>query len=151
MIISGIWHGAALHFILWGFMNGLLQAWERVDKSRRKGAPPATTFWATLGALVVILIFNAPFKLDIPQTLAFWASLFRWGSFQTFTMASTLKPLFALGLSFYLDYTHLPTRDELGMLRLRKGAQIFLLAAGLFLLFLATRQQIAAPFIYQEF
>lgn len=151
MIISGIWHGAALHFILWGFMNGVLQAWERVDKSRRKATLPAHTFWVSLGTLLVILIFNAPFKLDIPQTFAFWAGLFRWNSFQTFTMASTLKPLFALGLSFYLDYTHLPTRDELGLMRLPKGLQIFLLAAGLFLLFLATRQQVAAPFIYQEF
>lgn len=151
MVISGIWHGAALNFILWGFMNGVLQAWERVDKAMRKSAPPPPAVWVSLGAVMVILLFNVPFKLDIPQTLAFWAGLFRWGSFQTFTMASTLKPIFAIGLSFYLDYTHLPTRDELGLLRLPKTAQIILLAAGLFLLFLATRQQIAAPFIYQEF
>lgn len=151
MVVSGIWHGAALHFILWGFMNGLLQAWERVDKAFRKSAPPPATRWAVVGTILVLLLINAPFRLDVPQTFAFWIGLFRWGPFQTFTVAATLKPILAIGLSFYLDWKHLATRDELGLLRLPRRTQVFLLAAGMFLLFLATRQQIAAPFIYQEF
>ena len=151
MVISGIWHGAALHFILWGLMNGLLQAAERVFKSRRKPGPRLPAFLAALATIAVILFLNAPFKLDVPQTFTFWGSLLRWGALQTFTLATLPKPLFALGLSFLLDTTHLSTRDELGLLHLPRGVQIFLLAAGLFLLFLATRQQVAAPFIYQEF
>lgn len=99
----------------------------------------------------MLLIINVPFKLDIAGALAFWSGLFRWGPFQTFTLATTLKPFFVIALSFYLDMKQLPERDERELLRLPKATQIFLLAAGLFLLFLATRQQIAAPFIYQEF
>lgn len=151
MLVSGIWHGAALHFILWGLLNGAVQAWERVQKSRRKSAAPPLTKWAIVGTIFVLLIINAPFKLDIAGALAFWSGLFRWGPFQTFTLATTLKPFFVIALSFYLDVKQLPERDERGLLRLPKATQIFLLAAGLFLLFLATRQQIAAPFIYQEF
>ncbi|MFZ5880039.1 MAG: MBOAT family O-acyltransferase [Chloroflexota bacterium] len=151
MLVSGIWHGAALHFIVWGLLNGALQAWERVQRSRRKMAAPPFTHWAVIGTLFLLLLFNVPFKLDLPAALDFWGGLFRWGSIQTFVLATTIKPFFVIALSFYLDLQHLPTRDETGLLRLPKATQVFLLAAGLFLLFLATRQQIAAPFIYQEF
>ena len=34
--VSGLWHGAALHFVLWGVLNGLLQIWERLTQPLRK-------------------------------------------------------------------------------------------------------------------
>jgi D-alanyl-lipoteichoic acid acyltransferase DltB (MBOAT superfamily) len=38
MVISGIWHGWALTYIVWGFLNGVLVVlfWKRLDKNHKK-------------------------------------------------------------------------------------------------------------------
>jgi hypothetical protein len=101
--------------------------------------------------LLVLILINAPFKLDFAQTLAFWSGLFRWGIIQTLSIHQIIKPILAIGLSFFIDVMQLPAKDELGLLRLSKPVKVFLLTAGLLLLFLSTRQAAVAPFIYQEF
>jgi D-alanyl-lipoteichoic acid acyltransferase DltB (MBOAT superfamily) len=155
MIISGIWHGAAWHFILWGALNGLLQGYERVQKLWRKPTPVPPSAWKKFVSisitLLVMIFISVPFKLDFSQTLAFWGGLVRWNTIQTLSFHHIVKPLFAIGLSFFIDVMQLPKKDELGLLRLSKNAQVFLLVVGLLLLFLSTRQQAVAPFIYQEF
>jgi hypothetical protein len=101
--------------------------------------------------LLVLILLNAPFKLDFAQTLAFWGGLFRWGIIQTLGIHQIVKPILAVGLSFFIDVMQLPEKDELGLLRLSKRTQVVLLTIGLLLLFLSTRQAAVAPFIYQEF
>lgn len=34
--VSGLWHGAAVHYVLWGLLNGVLQVLERLIASPRK-------------------------------------------------------------------------------------------------------------------
>jgi hypothetical protein len=155
MIVSGIWHGAAPHFMLWGALNGLLQGYERVQKMFGKKPPAQPPRWKRIVnisvTLAVLILINAPFKFDFAQTLAFWAGLFRWGIIQTLSVHHIIKPVLAVGLSFLIDVLQLPGKDELGLLRLSKRARVFLLTIGLLLLFLSTRQAAVAPFIYQEF
>ncbi len=155
MIVSGIWHGAAPHFILWGALNGLLQGYERVQKMFGKKSPAQPPRWKRVFnisvTIAVLILINAPFKFDFTQTLAFWGGLFRWGIIQTLSIHQIIKPVLAVGLSLLIDVMQLPGKDELGLLRLPKWARVFLLTIGLLLLFLSTRQAAVAPFIYQEF
>lgn len=153
MIVSGLWHGAALHFILWGLLNGALQAWERVQKSMRKSSGVVKpTIPGTIAMIFILFLFNVPFKFDVAASIEFWSSILNWIPAQTFgTWASILKPPILIAMSFFIDVKSLPEKDDIGFLRLTPKRQLFLLSAGLFLLFLATRQQITAPFIYQEF
>lgn len=152
MIVSGLWHGAALHFILWGFLNGTLQAWERVQKSMRKSGAAKPTIPGSIALIFILFMFNVPFKFDVAASIEFWSSILKWGSLQTFTTwAVILKPPILIAISFFIDVKSLPEKDDIGFLRLPLKKQIILLSAGLLMLFLATRQQITAPFIYQEF
>lgn len=41
--ISGLWHGAAWTYVIWGMLNGLYLVWERFTKPARE------RFWALLG------------------------------------------------------------------------------------------------------
>ena len=33
--VSGLWHGAAVHYVVWGLFNGVLQVWERLSEPYR--------------------------------------------------------------------------------------------------------------------
>ena len=50
MLVSGIWHGAGLHFVAWGLFHGVLQAAEKIAKPVLSFVPKSlrwlgTTFW----------------------------------------------------------------------------------------------------------
>lgn len=36
--VSGLWHGAAVHYVVWGLLNGVFQVWERLTAPLRKRA-----------------------------------------------------------------------------------------------------------------
>ena len=52
MTIAGIWHGASLNFILWGFLNGLLLCVERISNFHK----PKYNFFKNL--FICFIIFN---------------------------------------------------------------------------------------------
>jgi hypothetical protein len=155
MFVSGLWHGMRPHFILWGILNGLLQGLERWLKSRRAvRAAPGSRFRQAAGmagTIIVLILIGAPFKLEVPETIMFWLQMLDWSNAQTLSIHHIIKPVLGIGLSLLFDLSQMADRSELGVLRIPKPAQAILLAAGLLLLFLATRQQPATPFIYQEF
>jgi D-alanyl-lipoteichoic acid acyltransferase DltB (MBOAT superfamily) len=33
--VSGLWHGAAMHYVVWGLLNGVFQVWERITAPLR--------------------------------------------------------------------------------------------------------------------
>lgn len=155
MLVSGLWHGLNPHFLLWGFLNGLLQGVERLQKAGRKPKSAAPPKWrqhlGIAATLLILLLISVPFKLDLAQSLDFWMGLFRWTAAQTLAWNTILRPVLGIGSSLLIDFLCLPEKDEKGLLQLSRRTQVALLTAGLFLLFLATREQPPAPFIYQEF
>jgi alginate O-acetyltransferase complex protein AlgI len=155
MIVSGIWHGLAPHFILWGILNGALQGFERVQKLMRKNTAVPLKSWKIVlnivSTLFILLLISVPFKLDLIHAFAFWGQIFTWDAPKTLSIYQILKPLLAIGLSFFIDIVETPTGEQARVLQLPHAIQVFLLAAGFLLLFLVTRQQAATPFIYQEF
>ncbi len=155
MIVSGIWHGATPAFLLWGVLNGLLQGMERVQKSFRKASQATPPKWRlaikAVLTLVVIILINVPFKFDIEHSLIFWEKLFKWDVENLLLIRLFAKPVMAAALSLWIDSVQASKKNELEFLYFPRKAQIALLALGILLLFLGTRQQAATPFIYQEF
>jgi alginate O-acetyltransferase complex protein AlgI len=153
MLVSGLWHGLNPHFMLWGLLNGMLQGFERLQKLRPKKND--TSKWAiyarTVITILVLLIVSVPFKLDLNESFEFWESFFIWSLPETLTIRVILLPIAGMGISLLIDFLSLTTKDEDGLLNLSRQWQIILVTIGMFLIFLATRQQTPAPFIYQEF
>ena len=157
MLASGLWHGANPHFILWGLLNGAALAVERVRRAWRPQVRPGqgNPHWqAVANALLVLaaaFLIAAPFRMEIPETFAFWMGLTRWKAAQTLASYQVIRPILGMSLSLLLDVMHFRAKDELAVLRSPRAVQSALLSAAVLLIFLATRQQPGSPFIYQEF
>jgi len=71
MTLGGLWHGAAIHFVLWGFLHGIALAAQRwmggvkrpALASRLPSAFGALVAWASTQTLVMLLwsLFRVPF------------------------------------------------------------------------------------------
>ncbi len=155
MLLSGLWHGGAPHFVLWGLLQGALQALERVHRSRVRLTSTRPPRWrlllTTAATLVTLVLVSVPFLLGVPETLKFWATLWNWSSSGGLTLAAAARPGLAILLSLGMDLAQGPRGDETGWLRRGRSIRTAALAGALLLLFLATRQAAPAPFIYQEF
>ena len=155
MFISGLWHGAVPHLLFWGLLNGALQGIERVYKSRVRVTAARPPRWrkalSIAGTLILMFLISVPFRLEVPETFTFWLQLLHWGARTSLTFAGIIRPVLAIALSLALDLAPMPARDETGWLRRRPALQSAALAVAILFIFLATRQQATAPFIYQQF
>ena len=92
MLISGIWHGSTLNFVVWGGLHGLIQVIEKVAK---KAIPSwNTTLFARIAGTV----------------LTFVAVNFLWIPFRTDNLMMTLVVMKriltnAAGLTYFYSYT----------------------------------------------
>jgi alginate O-acetyltransferase complex protein AlgI len=83
--VSGLWHGAAWHFIFWGWYHGVLLCIFHFYQSKRKEAPEPTTFFAKLQRMGAHL-------------LTFVLVMFGWTFFvlETESLGPALKKMFFL-------------------------------------------------------
>ncbi|MCR5002564.1 MAG: MBOAT family protein [Lachnospiraceae bacterium] len=82
-LATGIWHGAAWSFIIWGLWHGLFMLIERYFRKRDKANPfdrvPAVLKW--MYAMLVAMLGWVLFKLeDVPDTLAYIGKMFGAGA-----------------------------------------------------------------------
>ncbi len=80
-IATGIWHGAAWSFLIWGLWHGLFMLIERYFRKRNKPDPfakvPAAFKW--MYTMLVVMLGWVLFKLeDIPETLSYIGAMFRF-------------------------------------------------------------------------
>lgn len=52
--VSGLWHGAAVHYVVWGLLNGVFQVWERLTAPLRKRVEERLRAPALRGAYLVL-------------------------------------------------------------------------------------------------
>jgi alginate O-acetyltransferase complex protein AlgI len=77
MLVSGLWHGAGLNFIVWGLWHGLLLAGHRLWRKLR-GEPsnhPAAVF---LSRVLTFVLVNAAwpfFCMDLHTAILFYRRL----------------------------------------------------------------------------
>lgn len=114
--VSGLWHGAAWTFVLWGIFQGLALVvqfrWDvfykslcrrdRVWVTRRKSAPYAVGAWALthIFFLLTLILFRAP---SVAEALAYFRGLFASSGTETLPLA----PLNVLVLVGFLVVYHL--------------------------------------------
>jgi len=124
-LVTGLWHGAAWTFILWGAWHGLLLALERATgwRDRRFTAVPAVIAARTLTLLLVMagwVLFRAP---DLAAAAGYYAALATpdlAGLSDPVSRAASNRALFVLALATLVFV--LPRAFRMPDLMLRDGA-----------------------------
>lgn len=78
MLVSGLWHGAGVHFLVWGLWHGLLLAGHRLWRQWRGAPSTAPLAVGTSRALTFVLV-NAGwafFCMDLPTATLFFRRIF---------------------------------------------------------------------------
>jgi D-alanyl-lipoteichoic acid acyltransferase DltB (MBOAT superfamily) len=107
MLLGGLWHGAAWHFVVWGGLHGIYLAvgqWKREQRERGVLATPPDTGWVRAGqtvmTFVLVCIAWAFFRSDSTATaLALLGrTLTGWGEPATLVTPAVLLAI-AVGLA----------------------------------------------------
>jgi alginate O-acetyltransferase complex protein AlgI len=78
MLVSGLWHGAGLNFVVWGLWHGSALAVFRWWSGRPGWRPPETMSQKLVGwvlTMFVVLVGWAWFAMDLPTALLFFKRL----------------------------------------------------------------------------
>lgn len=169
-LLSGLWHGAAWTFVLWGAMHGFYQVLERLTDKKRKafwekrGVSPDNKLFAFYQMVVTFLLCNfalISFRANSVQDLGLlMKNLFtNWsfaGTFATLGMqlADALIVIVAIVIMVFLDrlyIQHLPMRQPKGGLLAKFEVCGFLLMAIVCAWMALLAGDGAAAFIYFQF
>jgi D-alanyl-lipoteichoic acid acyltransferase DltB (MBOAT superfamily) len=153
MLVSGLWHGVAANFVLWGALMGLLIVGERIGQrivpSSIRTDPSlwwrALTMVATSGsvALVCTAFFMSPGELRL-----FWRQIFS-GYF--FMKLPVLQLVLLITPSFLLDIVQSARDSDTAVFELPLVLRVPALAAMIGMILLFSTAHLAEPFIYQGF
>ena len=79
-LVSGIWHGAGVNFIVWGLLHGVMLAIRRMWRRIRPLPPGGAPMWSQLGSwlltYVCVNLVWAFFCMDVQTALYFFRRLF---------------------------------------------------------------------------
>ena len=79
MLVSGIWHGAGVNFVVWGLVHGVMLAVRRAWRQLRPlgPVPPSrvTLFFSWLLTFVCVNLAWAFFCMDVKTALFFFRRL----------------------------------------------------------------------------
>ena len=122
-LITGLWHGAAWTFVLWGAYHGVLLLIERVlgiGRGDRDDDRPDPLGQARTVALVLFgwILFRSP---DIGHAIGYMAALLRPGLDLPVSMARVLDPLAIIALAIGCASVLLP-RDWVTGVRLERAS-----------------------------
>lgn len=98
MTLSGLWHGASLNFVLWGFFHGGVLIVHRLWASHRPGPAPALIGWAGTMAMVVIgwLMFRVTSGGDLIHHLGALITDLRFAGLAIVTLGTLAPYLLAM-------------------------------------------------------
>lgn len=76
MLVSGVWHGAGLNFVIWGAWHGAALAvnrwWSRRTSNSGRPASALANFAAWALTMIVVILGWAWFCMDVPTALFFF-------------------------------------------------------------------------------
>ncbi len=75
MTVGGLWHGASLNFILWGFFHGFFLSIEKILKNLK--IKLNTSFFGTIYVFVIVTILWIPFSISNFDDLKIFISVFK--------------------------------------------------------------------------
>jgi alginate O-acetyltransferase complex protein AlgI len=121
-LITGLWHGAAWTFVLWGVFHGTMLLIERVTGVGRtdRGDQRDLVGQARTIALVMFawILFRSP---DLPYALGYMGALLQPGGGLTTDVALALDPLAAIALAIGVASVALP-RDWVTGVELQRAS-----------------------------
>jgi D-alanyl-lipoteichoic acid acyltransferase DltB (MBOAT superfamily) len=156
MLLGGLWHGAAWHFVAWGAFHGLLLILHRLALPLLESVRPATAAgqraWWLLRMAVFFgftclgwLLFRVDHLSDVPLLLGNMFQPFVWnGKMALLTMACLLPPL------VLIDIAQEKSGDMLVVKRWPAPARLFLYGV-LFAYIVMTGWVERIEFIYFQF
>ena len=169
-LLSGLWHGAAWTFVLWGAMHGMYQVVERLTEKKRKafwerrGVSADNKLFAFWQMAVTFILCNFALIFFRANSVADLGILLRnlltnWtlsGTFATLgmTLEGALITIVSIFLMVMLDrlfIQHLPIRQPQGGLAAKGQVCAFLLAAIVCAWTMLLAGDGAAAFIYFQF
>jgi len=153
MLVSGLWHGAALNLLFWGLLHGLYQAVERLGGLWLRPTPPHKwPLWRQIAGAVTVFVLATAAWLPFRTTSFFDGRFLRAfagkGSIaidQPVVMAGVL-----MALSLLIDAVQARGGDEAAFVRWPRLAQSAALAVGILVIFLSALKPVPA-FVYQGF
>ena len=94
MFLGGLWHGAAINFIIWGLLHGLYLAIHRIITSRFQVNTNTSFFKSKLGKIISIIltqyfVFLAWISFRVPDTEQMLYSMQKYLIFD-FHLSSTI-------------------------------------------------------------
>ncbi|MDO8755485.1 MAG: MBOAT family O-acyltransferase, partial [Anaerolineales bacterium] len=150
MLVSGLWHGAESHLLVWGILMGLFIMLENVrNLSRPANYAASLPLWRKiLGRIFLIgCLFAAtvPFLLDLTESRFFLRqALLGWDG-----VPLDPRPIAILAISLLLDWVQYHPDDELVFLKWPTWAQTILVATIPLAVIIIDQLQSAPPiFIY---
>jgi D-alanyl-lipoteichoic acid acyltransferase DltB (MBOAT superfamily) len=150
MLASGVWHGASIHMLAWGLLVGAYQVAAHLVPTRvlPDAERAAALRWLGTGSSWVLLIpALLLFRCEVPAAQQFLVGLAGLSSLPR----PPLLLAFVLALSVWIDWVQHRSGDELVFLRWPHLVQSALLASAALAVFLATRERLPAPFVYEGF
>jgi alginate O-acetyltransferase complex protein AlgI len=154
MLMSGLWHGASWHMLLWGGLHGVYQVVERIPSLWRPVVPSQKQpRWRQVIAAVIVFVLAVlawlPFSMRLPAAAAFLRGLFTWTRWE----APDVRVFALIVPSVLLDWAQYHSGDEVVFLRWPRPARALALTfVVLAVVLLATQTAITAPpFVYQGF
>jgi D-alanyl-lipoteichoic acid acyltransferase DltB (MBOAT superfamily) len=150
MLASGVWHGGSSHMLAWGVLVGTYQVMARLFPHRVLSDSQRSVTMRLLGmasSWVLLIPALVLFRCEPQAAVEFLSGCVRLSGLPT----PPAILVFALGVGLWIDWVQHRSRDELVFLRWPHFVQSALLAAAALGIFLATRDRLPAPFVYEGF
>jgi alginate O-acetyltransferase complex protein AlgI len=153
MLLGGLWHGAALNFVLWGGMHGLGLMVYQIYRRRFKKFPALPDavgmFLTVLFVVLSVVLFRAT---SLSNSLEIWTQLFSWSTDQSVSLLSLNQHwlLWALPALWVVHYLH----GKQLIVPVWRGVSPVVFAFGYgvaWAIALATQATQFTPFIYFQF
>ncbi len=81
MVLAGLWHGAALTFVAWGLLHGVMLVFERLLGLNKMGPERSTAlriFWFLVVQTAVLVGWIFFRSQSLPEAFVFLKHLFKW-------------------------------------------------------------------------
>lgn len=157
--LTGVWHGAAWHFIVWGLYNGFFLVLERLlpgfDTNRERN--PARALYVIFVVIFGWVLFRAD---DLPYALDYWRAMSLANGFSLALppkVAQALDPLtavtLALSMLIFLAPGHFTVGKALeeGATARRDALRFGYALAGVFVAAVLAFSRPFSPFLYFQF
>lgn len=151
MLVSGVWHGATLNLIVWGFLNGVyiitenaISLFKPVNPSKK--VPLLRQISSTSFIIFLLVLSGVLFQLDLTTSAAYFKGLFTWDTW----VLPDLRPLIFIALTLLLDIAQKRAGDEFSLfLKFPKWLRLPAIALAVLAIFIAFKLQSApTSFIY---